>query len=365
MTAMKPDRKAQLQPALSRRIRRDLLAWYRAEARDLPWRRTKDPYAVWISEIMLQQTRIDQGTPYFERFMSAFPTVQALAAAADDEVLKLWEGLGYYTRARNLHRAARMVVEDRRGVFPDTAAEWQQLPGVGRYTAGAIASIAFGERAPVVDGNVIRVLTRLFDIADPADSSETRSRLWDLAGELVPSDAPGDFNQAMMELGARVCTPKRPDCGACPIREHCEGLRRGVQEERPVRRAKKAVPHHEYVVAVVKHNGRFLIAKRPPRGLLGGLWEFPGSRVGAKESHQRALERMMRDEFSVDVKTGGLIASVNHAYSHFRVTMNVYACVVVDGKPAPAVHAEMRWVPRAHLSRYAFPKANLKFLPLL
>lgn len=362
---MNSDNTVPLSVVLIRRIRRDLLAWYRVEARDLPWRRTKDPYAVWVSEIMLQQTRIDQGAPYFERFMSAFPTVYALAGASEDAVLKLWEGLGYYSRARNLHRAARMVAQERGGVFPGSAAEWEHLPGVGRYTAGAIASIAFGERTPVVDGNVIRVLTRLFDIASPSDAAETRAHLWELAGDLVPEDAPGDFNQAMMELGARVCTPKRPGCGACPIRKRCASLRLGVQESRPVRRAKKAVPHYECVAAVVKRNGRYLIAKRPPKGLLGGLWEFPGGRVAGKESHCHAVTRVMREDFALEVKAGGLIACVTHAYSHFRVTLNVYACSVENGVPAPAAHTEIRWVARSQFGKYAFPKANLKFLSLL
>lgn len=346
-------------------LQRELLAWFDREARDLPWRRTKDPYAVWVSEIMLQQTRIDQGMPYFERFMTAFPDVQTLAAAKDESVLKLWEGLGYYSRARNLHRAARIVAHDRGGRFPASAEEWQYLPGVGRYTAGAIASIAYGEPVPVLDGNVIRVLSRLFDIEASTDDTATRHRLWELAENLVPAKAPGNFNQAMMELGARICTPRTPLCAACPVRKHCEACARGVQEQRPVRKKKKSVPHHEYVVGVLAKNGRYLLAKRPEHGLLGGMWEFPTGTLKSGETHQRALRRIMKDAFGTKVIAGGLIAVVNHAYSHFKVTLNVYRCTYIAGKPQATGHDQTKWVPRSHFSRYAFPKSNHKFLDLL
>ncbi|MCL4693218.1 MAG: A/G-specific adenine glycosylase [Candidatus Hydrogenedentes bacterium] len=346
-------------------IRRGLLAWYRREARDLPWRRTKDPYAVWLSEIMLQQTRVDQGTPYFERFIAAFPTVQALAAAKDAQVLKLWEGLGYYSRARNLHRAAKIVAHEMDGAFPATAEAWRALPGVGRYTAGAIASIAFDEPVAVLDGNVIRVLSRIFDITESTDDTRTRDRLWEIAETLVPQKSPGDFNQAMMELGARVCTPRAPQCAECPVRLHCDALSKGVQEQRPVRKKKAATPHYEYVVGVIPKNGRYLLAKRPDNGLLGGMWEFPGGPVLSGETHQAALKRILREEFGVTVKPGGLIAVVNHAYSHFKVTMNVYRCDWISGTPTPAAHTKMKWVPRSRFANYAFPKANHKFLDLL
>ncbi|MCP4641067.1 MAG: A/G-specific adenine glycosylase [bacterium] len=344
-------------------LRRNLLRWYRREARDLPWRRTQDPYAVWVSEIMLQQTRIDQGAPYYERFMAAFPTVEALAAASDDAVLKLWEGLGYYSRARNLHKAARLVAEG--GRFPETAEAWTELPGVGRYTAGAIASIVFGERAPVVDGNVIRVLARLFDIEACTDDTATRKVLWALAETLVPPKNPGDFNQALMELGAMVCTPKSPVCDGCPVRNQCQAREEGVQEQRPVRKAKKRVPHHEIVVAAIRKDGQYLIGKRPPGGLLGGLWEFPGGKVEPGESHQQALRREVKEELGVTVRIGGLVTSVNHAYSHFRVTLNVYRCTLTRGTPVPHSHTELRWVALEEFGDLAFPKANHKFLGLL
>ncbi len=346
-------------------IQRALLAWFEAEARDLPWRRTSDPYKVWLSEVILQQTRVDQGLPYYERFVEAFPTVEALASAPEDAVLKRWEGLGYYTRARNLHKAAKSVVEDYGGALPRAPELLQLLPGVGRYTAGAIASIAFGVRAPVVDGNVKRVLSRLFNIEESIDDAETEKTLWGLAEALVPSARPGDFNQAMMELGARICVPKTPNCAACPVARQCQALRAGVQAERPVRNAKKAVPHKEIVVAAIEKDGKFLLGKRPPSGLLGGLWEFPGGKLERGETHEQALARECKEELGITVRVGGMVACVKHAYTHLRVTLNVYRCRVVSGKPKAKAHTELRWVAHEDFDEYAFPIANHKFLALL
>lgn len=342
-----------------------LLAWFRAEARDLPWRRTRDPYRIWLSEILLQQTRVDQALPYYERFVAAFPTVHDLAAASVQRVLKLWEGLGYYTRARNLHRAAGVIVEEYGGEIPNRAEVLQLLPGVGRYTACAVASIAYGQAVPVVDGNVKRVLARLFDISDSTDLPATEKFLWGLAEGLVPADAPGDFNQAMMELGARICTPKKPGCDLCPLLDACRARARGHEEERPVRSAKKAVPHIEVVVAAVRRDGEYLIGRRPPEGLLGGLWEFPGGKVEPGETHESALLRECSEELGIAVRVGGLIASVNHAYTHMKVTLHVYRCTLVRGTPKALFHEELLWVAPEHFAEYAFPGANRKFLALL
>jgi A/G-specific adenine glycosylase len=346
-------------------FRRELLAWYRAEARDLPWRRTRDPYKIWLAEIILQQTRVDQGLPYYERYAVAYPTVEDLAKAKEDQVLKLWEGLGYYTRARNMHKTARIIVEQYGGNLPGSAEVLQMLPGIGRYTAGAIASIAFNERVPVLDGNVKRVLTRLFDLDGCIDLPEVEQELWILAGTLVPQQKPGDFNQAMMELGARVCTPKQPRCDLCPGSAFCEARARGVQEQRPVRKGKKPPPHQEIVVAVLEREGRYLVGRRPPQGLLGGLWEFPGGKVIPGETHQQALERECREELGIEVRAGGLIASVKHAYTHLRVTLNVYRCRLLKGEPRPKTHTQLRWLAPAEFKRYAFPKANHKFIHLI
>lgn len=346
-------------------IRRALLAWYAAHARDLPWRRTSDPYRIWLSEIMLQQTRVGQGLPYYERFVNAFPSVEALARAGEDEVLKLWEGLGYYTRARNLHKTARTIVEKHGGAFPENAELLQLLPGVGRYTAGAIASVAFGEPVPVLDGNVKRVITRLFDLDACIDEAQTEQDLWRIAESLVSPSRPGDFNQAMMELGARLCTPRKPACEECPVAKWCQARAAGTQLKRPVRKPRKKPPHHEIVVAAIRRDGRYLLGKRPPDGLLGGLWELPGGKLNPGETHQQALARECRQELGVEVAPGGLIATVNHAYTHFRVTLNVYRCKLKEGAPEPRTHTELRWVAPDEFPGYAFPKANHKFLGLL
>lgn len=346
-------------------IRRALLKWFRHEARDLPWRRTRDPYALWLSEILLQQTRVDQGLPYYERFLKALPTVESLAAATEQQVLKLWEGLGYYTRARNLRAGAQYIVHELGGRFPDTVEGWLEVPGVGRYTAGAIVSIAFEKPAPVLDGNVKRVLSRVFDIASQIDVTATQHRLWSLAEALVPRKSPGAFNQGMMELGARICVPRGPRCPECPIRAICKARAAGIQEQRPVRRPAKPAPHHEVVVAVICRRGRYLLGRRPPGGLLGGLWEFPGGKVRPGETHRQALKREAREELGIEVKVGALIAVARHAYSHFRVTLHVYRCAALNGRPHAKTHTELRWVPRARLSEYPLPKANHRFLHLL
>jgi len=348
-----------------RGIRRALLAWFRRDARDLPWRRTRNPYRIWLSEILLQQTRIETALPYYRRFLKAFPSVRALAAAGEDEVLKVWEGLGYYSRARNLHRAARIIVGDHGGHLPRTAQAWQELPGVGRYTAGAIASIAFGEPVPALDGNTKRVLARLFHLIDPIDRTATTEILWELAEALVPPGDPGGFNQALMELGARVCTPTGPRCSDCPIRRYCEAHRLGRQGEVPVRNKKKRVPHHEIVAAAIRKNGRYLLGKRPSGAMLGGLWEFPGGKVGPGETHEQALLREIEEELGIEVRVGEEIASVEHGYSHFTITLHLYRCEQMEGRPRAIFHEEVKWVPRSHFGRYAFPAANRKLFDRL
>ncbi len=352
-------------------LRQGLVRWYWRQGRDLPWRQKRktearpDPYAVWVSEVVLQQTRVSQAAAYFNRFMERFPRLEDLAKATEEEVLKVWEGLGYYRRARNLHRCAKIVCEQYNGRFPRHAAELRQLPGIGRNTANAIASIAYGEGAPVLDGNVIRVLARLFDLCEPVDKAATRSRLWRLAESLLPKDSPGNFNQAMMDLGATVCTPKRPRCGDCPVRPCCRAYANQTQDRRPVRARKRPVPHYEIVVAAIEKNGRLLLGKRPSEGFLGGLWELPGGRVKSGESPQEALAREVLEELGVRVQVGERIATVRHAYTHFRVTIHVYRCTHTRGTFSPRFHVALRWAPKSQLGRFPLPKANHKFLHLL
>lgn len=264
-----------LAPADVRRFQRRVLSHYRRARRDLPFRGLRDPYAIWVAEIMAQQTRLSTVVPYWQRWMQRFPTIEALAAASEDEVMAAWSGLGYYARARSLHRAAREVARRLGGRLPDEPTRLAELPGIGRYTAGAIASIAFGRRAAVVDGNVARVFARYFGISDDVRAPTTQARLWTLAEALVPAREPGDYNQGLMDLGATLCAPRNPTCSACPLADGCTARREGRQGELPV--LSRRAPAHEIAVETVwvVRGGRWLLARRAARGLFGGLWELP------------------------------------------------------------------------------------------
>lgn len=348
--------KIDIHPRRAAALRRRLIRWFLEYARDLPWRREPEPYRVWLAEILLQQTRVEQGLPYYERFLKAFPDVGTLAAAREDEVLKLWEGLGYYARARNLLRAAKEIAAGG-GVFPGTAAGWQALPGIGRYTAGAIASIAFGERAPLVDGNVARVFARLFAIGESIDDAPVIEQLWGIAARLVPAEAPGDFNQALMELGATVCVPRTPRCAECPLRPLCEAHAAGLQASLPVRRPKKPTPHHDLLVAIVEREGEVLAVQRRPEGLLGGLWEFPNCPLPEDGNPGTVLKRYLRDTLGVTAKVRAKLGVVDHAYSHFRVTLHVYGCQFRGGAPTGGGYRSHRWVWGGKLTDLAFATA--------
>jgi len=346
-------------------IRRPLLRWFDREARDLPWRRTHDPYAIWVSEIMLQQTRVQAAVPYYERFMRRFPTVQKLAAARIDSILKLWEGLGYYCRARNLHKAAQEIVTRFGGQLPGTRSELLSLPGIGAYTAGAVSSIAFGQREPLVDGNVTRVLCRVFCVRRNPKEAAVQKKLWSLAEELLPATRPGDFNQALMELGSEICLPKNPRCEVCPLRKVCLARLHGEQARLPVRWRKKPIPCHTVVVGVIERDGRVLIDKRPSGGLLGGLWEFPGGKVRPGESLEEALHREVLEEIGIGIRVGELIATVDHAYSHFRIRLHAFRCTYASGTPHCLGCDAIKWVRPDSLGRYAFPAANKKIIRAL
>jgi A/G-specific adenine glycosylase len=347
------------------RIQQALLNWYAAGARDLPWRRTQDPYAIWLSEIMLQQTRVATAIPYYERFLKRFPTIGHLARARLDTVLKLWEGLGYYSRARNLHKAAKEIVTRFQGRVPRTRDELLTLPGIGRYTAGAVASIAFGQRAPLVDGNVERVLCRVFRIHGSPKDAAIKKRIWSLAEDLLPDDQVGRFNQGLMELGSEICTPRSPNCQECPLARLCEANRHNEQESLPTRTAKKPLPSHAVVVGVIYRNGRILIDKRQPKGLLGGLWEFPGGKVKPGESLESALHREIREELDIEIEVGRRIATVQHTYTHFHIEIHAFECEHRKGEPRPIACADLKWVRASDLTRYAFPAANKKIIEIL
>jgi len=347
-----------------------LTAWFEAQREDLPWRQTegqaRSPYHVWLSEVMLQQTQVATVVPYYERFVARFPTVAALAAAPLDEVLKLWEGLGYYSRARNLHRAAQMVVEEFGGAFPDSVEGLLKLPGVGRYTAGAVGSLAFGLDAAAVDGNVMRILTRVFDIGEDVTEGGTKRELWALAERLLPAGRAGVWNEGLMELGRRVCRPRSPDCGACPLAAFCEAYRLGIQEARPVRRPRAKTPHYDVTAGVISgEDGRLLIAQRPHEGMLGGLWEFPGGKRESGESLEACLEREIREELGIEIAVGAQLTTVRHAYTHFRITLYAFACEHVGGRPQALGCADWAWVRLEELERYAFPATDRQIIAVL
>ena len=343
-----------------------LLEWYDRAAADLPWRSTQDAYAIWLSEIMLQQTQVETVIPYYERFLQAYPTVQALAAAPLDDVLKLWEGLGYYSRARNLHRTAQVIAHDLEGYFPRTADGLQKLPGVGRYTAGAIASIAFGQAAPVLDGNVIRVFARLADLEADVTQNDTKNQLWQMAERLLPDTRPGDYNQALMELGRTVCKPRSPLCGECPVQRHCLAFKRGTQDERPVRTPRAATPHYDVAAGIIWNDrGEVLIAQRPLNGLLGGLWEFPGGKQEAGETLPECLKRELREELAIEVEVGELFTVVRHGFTHFKITLHAFTCRYVSGEPQTIGVRDFAWVLPTALDQYSFGKADREVITAL
>ena len=330
------------------RLRQLLLEHYDTHRRELPWRKNQEPYRVWVSEIMLQQTRVETAIPYYDRWMERFPTVEALADGDEESVLKAWEGLGYYSRARNLHRSARLVRERLGGVIPQDSHSLKTLPGIGEYTSGAIASIAYGEVVPAVDGNVRRVLSRLFDLEDPMDAS-LRKR----AGELVDSDRPGDWNQALMELGATVCTPRSPRCSACPLTGECRALAEGTQELRPASKRRPRVRAVSYAVVVALNPaGEVLMVRRPRDGLLGGLWEFPAVEMGVEDAppvggplspgnllNERCRVRLadLGVQLTRSALSYSVLPEVRHAFTHLKAVYRPLLVVGVGSSGAEAI----------------------------
>jgi A/G-specific adenine glycosylase len=331
-------------------VRSALLSWYRKTRRDLPWRRTRDPYRIWVSETMLQQTRVETVVHYYERFLARFPDLHSLATADTDDVLGEWAGLGYYGRARNLQAAARQVVEEWGGEMPDDVEGLSSLKGVGRYTAGAVASIAFDRPAPVVDGNVTRVLTRLLGIREEARSAPVLRRLWEEAEALARGRSPGDLNQALMELGATVCTPRSPLCEVCPIAAHCRARESGDPEAIPVKRPRPKPKRLEAAAAFLERRGKALAVRRPPRGLLGGLWELPGGELNAKEIPEEGLARSMRERVGLTLSGIEKLGTVRHVFTHRVLHLHVYRARGAAGRVRLAGFDAHRWLPPARLT---------------
>jgi A/G-specific adenine glycosylase len=352
-----------LDPALAAEIAHRVLQWYAQHRRDLPWRHTRDPYRIWVAEIMLQQTRVDTVAPYYHRFLQRFPTLADLAAASLDQVLKAWEGLGYYARARNLHRAARLVMNDLEGHLPETTSALQHLPGVGRYTAGAIASIAFGQDEVALDGNLRRVLCRLFGVDDDPLRSSTQRRLEHLARIVLPGGQAGDFNQALMDLAATICLPADPHCLLCPLHGVCQAQLEGIQNELPIRRSGKQTPHRDVTAGIIwLDEYRFLISKRPVDGMLGGLWEFPGGKRRPHEDLVDCLHREVVEELGIEIQVNDLYCVVQHSYSHFHMTLYAYSCRYLRGEPRCLGCADWRWVTLSDLDDFAFPVADQRII---
>lgn len=318
----------------------------------MPWRDHPDPYAVWVSEIMLQQTRVETVIPYFEKWMKLFPDIDSLANASEQDVLNAWEGLGYYSRARNLHKAAKIVASKFNGRLPRDLTELRTLPGIGRYTVGAIASISFKMDEPTLDGNLRRVFSRLYDVTEFADSPTGETLLWDLAAKNLPKGKAGDYNQALMDLGATVCLPKNPRCLLCPLMDMCKARENGTQELRPVLKAKKQAPQYIHAAAVIVERGRVLLSQRPVDGLLGGMWEFPNARVVQNPAAE--LEKALRTASKIQVKRGEALGIVYHAYSHFKIAVHSFRCESVS---IPE-DKNLKWVKIGDLDDYPMGKVD-------
>jgi A/G-specific adenine glycosylase len=342
-----------------------LLKWYGAHKRELPWRGTADPYRIWVSEVMLQQTRVETVMSYYGRWLQRFPTVQALARGTEKAVLRQWEGLGYYARARNLHRTSRIIVGRYAGRFPAEKDRLRELPGIGDYTASAVASIAFGQDEVALDGNVRRVLSRLFAIGVRLDTASGKSRLLAMAGKHVPPGRAGDFNQALMDLGATICLPRGPHCSICPVASLCQARRQKAQDRFPKVLRKNRVPHRRLGAAVISRRGRFLVVRRKSSGLLGGLWEFPNVEWKGRAALRGALDsgfvEALASRYGITIVRGSRMGTVRHTYSHFRVTVHALSCVSRSVRQ----DRSYRWVRIGELARYPMGRVDRQIADLL
>lgn len=349
-----------------RAFRVGLLTWFEASRRKLPWRERRTPYRIWVSELMLQQTRVDQVIGYFDRFIRRFSSLEELAAAPRQDVLKLWEGLGYYSRAVRAHEAAKTIVTRHGGEFPRTIEGLRALPGVGAYTAAAVGSLAFGLDAAVVDGNVARVLARVHAYKEDVGSAKGKQQVQAWADHYLPKGRAGDYNEAVMELGATVCTPKSPSCPVCPLQRVCAAKKEGTPTAYPVKRKRAPVPHkHVGAGVIVDARGRVLLAQRQESSMLGGLWEFPGGKQEPGETIPACIVRELKEELGIDVRVGPHITTVRHAFSHFTMDLHAHWVRIEKGRPKPIHCAAARWVTREQISDYPLPKADLKILAVV
>lgn len=337
---------------IKEKIQTNLLQWFKENQRDLPWRKTKDPYAIWVSEIMLQQTQVQTVIPYYQRFLNTFPNLRSLAKAPLSKVLKVWEGLGYYSRARNLHLASQIILNHFDGKVPDRLENLLRLPGVGQSTAGAILSIAFNKEAPILDGNVKRVLSRLLAVSKDQRKERIENLLWQIAQSLIPKGHADSFNQALMDLGAMICTPKNPHCQDCPLMKLCQGFRSGAPENYSIFSPEKRIPHFFGIAAIIQKNKKVLLVQRPLKGFLGGLWEFPNWKIGSNERRLRMrLRNRVKKELGIEVTVKNELGTFSQTYSHFRLTLQVFSCEYLHG------NGKGRWVSIKTLDQ--FPMSRL------
>lgn len=345
-----------------RSFRSRLLAWYRRNARTFPWRTNPTLYRTLVAEFMLQQTRADQALPYYRKFLKTLPTMRKLSEARPQTVLKLWEGLGYYRRANQLQRTARHLASQR----PVMLKHLEGCPGVGAYTFAAIGSIVFGEPLPVVDGNVRRVMSRILALAVRPESTEGDKIIRTSLDRMISVRAPATWNQAIMELGARVCVPRNPKCGECPVRSWCKAFAQGKVSTYPIRSARTKGLHRNISAAVIRRkDGRVLIAQRLSTGLLPNLWEFPGGKQEKGESLRSCCKREIIEELDIDIEVGRRIAKIDHAYSHYSITLHVFECRYLQGTPKKIGCQNFRWIHVGALDAYPFPRANLPVIQML
>jgi A/G-specific adenine glycosylase len=344
---------------------RPLLAWFAQNRRELPWRKDRDPYRIWVAEVMLQQTRVDQAIPYYERFLRRYPSVEALAASPIGEVRKLWEGAGYYARARNLWKAAG-ILHQRGGPLPKSSLEWRELPGVGPYIAAAIASQANGEPIPAVDANALRVAVRWTAERGDPGTPEVRRRITSFLARELPRGSPGTFNEAVMELGERICRPRAPRCWECPVRRRCAAYRTLEDPSfLPRRRPRLPRPHHEAAIVILEQRGRWLVQRRPEGGLLAGLWEFPGGHVEPGESAEEAARRELQEESGIRQLRLDRVGTVRHAYSHFSVTLQIFRGYRGPGSGLRRTGGTRRWVTPEEFEALPRPMATRKAARLM
>ncbi|HHP7243226.1 MAG TPA: A/G-specific adenine glycosylase [Elainellaceae cyanobacterium] len=345
-------------------MRRALLSWYAEMGRDLPWRHSQDPYKIWVSEVMLQQTQVKTVIPYYERWLERFPTIEALATASQQDALKAWQGLGYYARVRNLHRAAQEIVATYGNQFPNRLDDAIALPGIGRTTAGGILSAAYNQPTPILDGNVKRVLSRITALKKPPNKA--LKFLWELSTDLLDSKQPRNFNQALMDLGATICTRQNPVCNQCPWSSFCQAYHLNLQMDLPMTESRSPLPHKNIGVAVIwNEQQQILIDRRRQEGLLGGLWEFPGGKIEPGETVEACIKREISEELDIEIQVGDRLTVIEHAYSHFRVTLHVHHCAYLGGEPKPLECDEIRWVNLDEIDQYPFPKANERIIKAL